>query len=159
MKKKRNLFTAMGAPSLFLIFAVLCMAVLALLSLGTSRMTLEMSRASIAQTSRYNEACNRATDLCLELEKALLEAGRTAEDDGEYFCLAEKIGEETAGASFDEALHRLTFEVKITEEQSLRVVLSVLEPGSESCLSMVSWRTVVSDTWEPQLHQPVFRGE
>lgn len=159
MKKRQNLFMVMGAPSLFLIFSVLCMAILGLLTLGTSRTDLKMSKASLEQTSLYNEAVSRATEMCLEIESALTEAGKQAADEEAYFALAEEIAKETEGGFWEKELRRIVFDRKITEEQSLRVELQVLKPGGESSLRLVSWKTVVSDTWEPELHQPVFKGE
>lgn len=162
MKRKENLFMVMGAPSLFLIFAVLCMAILGLLSLGTSRTDLEMSRTSVEKTSLYYEACGKASDICLEIEDALADAGRAASEEGQYFNMAEeiakKIAKETEGVSWEKELRRMVVEIKITEEQSLRAELQVLEPGSGELLRILSWKTVVSDVWEPQMHQPVYKG-
>lgn len=155
MKKRQNFFMVTGVPSLFLIFAVLCMVILGLLALGTSRTDLEMSRASLKLESLYNEACRKAADLCLEAERALIEAAKEAADEEDYFRCAKKISRDIPGASWDEELHQITAEVKITEEQSLKTVLQVLYPGG---VRMVSWKTVVSEVWEPQI-QPVYRGE
>ena len=56
MKQKKTLFAATGIPSLFLIFGVLCLAVLALLTLGNSRSALSSARLSMEQTEQYYKA-------------------------------------------------------------------------------------------------------
>lgn len=47
MKDHNSFFTATGIPSLFLIFSVLCLAVLSLLTLGNSRSELNTARNSM----------------------------------------------------------------------------------------------------------------
>ena len=49
MNDHNSFFTATGIPSLFLIFSVLCLAVLSLLTLGNSRSELSTARNSIQQ--------------------------------------------------------------------------------------------------------------
>ena len=46
MKEKKNLFSATGIPSLFLIFGVLMLVILSLLGYGTSRQDLQSGIAS-----------------------------------------------------------------------------------------------------------------
>ena len=46
MKQKHTFFVTVGIPSLFLIFSVLCLCVLALLTLGSSRSGLNTARYS-----------------------------------------------------------------------------------------------------------------
>ena len=51
MKEKKNLFSATGIPSLFLIFGVLMLVILSLLGYGTSRQDLRASTLSLKQTT------------------------------------------------------------------------------------------------------------
>ena len=53
MKHDRTFFAATGIPSLFLIFSVLCLAVLSLLTLGKSRDELLAANYTIQQTDLY----------------------------------------------------------------------------------------------------------
>ena len=53
MKHDRTFFAATGIPSLFLIFSVLCLAVLSLLTLGKSRDELQAANFAIQQTDLY----------------------------------------------------------------------------------------------------------
>ena len=61
MKQKHTFFVTVGIPSLFLIFSVLCLCVLALLTLGSSRSGLNTARYSMEQTEKYYNACSKAT--------------------------------------------------------------------------------------------------
>ena len=61
MNKKRTSFLSIGIPSMCVIFSVLCLVILALLTLGTSRQDLQTSRLSLDQTTAYYTACSTAT--------------------------------------------------------------------------------------------------
>ena len=60
MNKKRTSFLSIGIPSMCVIFSVLCLVILALLTLGTSRQDLQTSRLSLDQTTAYYTACSTA---------------------------------------------------------------------------------------------------
>lgn len=62
MKQKHTFFVTVGIPSLFLIFSVLCLCVLALLTLGSSRSSLNTARHSMEQTENYYTGCANATE-------------------------------------------------------------------------------------------------
>ena len=61
MNKRRTVFLSSGLPSMFVIFSILCMVILSLLALGTSRQDLQTSQLSLDQTTAYYKACSAAT--------------------------------------------------------------------------------------------------
>ena len=83
--KKKNSLVITGITSLFLIFSVLCLVILSLLSLGTSRSDLAMSKQTAEQTAEYYNACNEASEICLEMEEDLWEIYVKSEDSISYF--------------------------------------------------------------------------
>lgn len=131
--KKKPAFTASGIPSLVLIFSVLCLVILALLTLGTSRNDLQMSRLSMEQTEKYYAACSRA-------------AGRIA-------AIAE--------TSRNKETHTVNFYESIDEKQSLYVELEISPSGdtASSPVKITAWRTEYTGEWTPDTKQPVFKGE
>lgn len=76
MKDHNSFFTATGIPSLFLIFSVLCLAVLSLLTLGNSRSELSTARNSMQQTEDYYNACSQASTVINEIQTELTDAYR-----------------------------------------------------------------------------------
>ena len=80
MKEHNSFFTATGIPSLFLIFSVLCLAVLSLLALGNSRSELSAARNSMQQTENYYNACNKASSAVNALQEKLADAYQQAND-------------------------------------------------------------------------------
>ena len=71
MKQKHTFFVTVGIPSLFLIFSVLCLCVLALLTLGSSRSSLNTARHSMKQTENYYTGCASATETVSEIRDDL----------------------------------------------------------------------------------------
>ena len=83
MNDHNSFFTATGIPSLFLIFSVLCLAVLSLLTLGNSRSELSTARNSMQQTEDYYNACSQASTVISEIQTELtacLPAGHRSEE-------------------------------------------------------------------------------
>ena len=86
MKDHNSFFTATGIPSLFLIFSVLCLAVLSLLTLGNSCSELNTARNSMQQTEDYYNACSQASTVINEIQTELTDAYRQATDQEELSC-------------------------------------------------------------------------
>ena len=80
MRKKS--FISTGIPTIFMVFAVLCLVILALMSWGTSMNDLASARLSLTQSEKYYEACSLGTAL---LEQIRQEAAlQQADHAGEY---------------------------------------------------------------------------
>ena len=75
MNEEKSTLVTSGIPSLFLIFAVLVMVTLALLSYGTSRSDVRLSRNSIDQMEAYYKAAAEATERFNQLKDAPPEDG------------------------------------------------------------------------------------
>ena len=77
MKEEKGAIITSGIPSLFLIFAVLVMVTLALLSYGTSRSDVRLSRNSIEQMEAFYKATAEAAERFNQLENEPPEEGST----------------------------------------------------------------------------------
>ena len=143
MKHDRTLFAATGIPSLFLIFSVLCLAVLSLLTLGKSRDELQAANFAIQQTDLYYKTCETATGTV------------TA-----YFSLAGQIPDEIDGLAYDSSANVISFSEALSDTQKLSVKLKVLYPSSdtEPFIEILQWKTGNTASWTPDTHQPVYKG-
>lgn len=159
MKKQRSSLVTLGITSLFLIFAVLGLVILALLTLGSSRSDLNMSLASMEQTTAYYDACQTATDFCLQAEKFLRDAYEQTSNADQYFRKA--AGLENDGFFWEDTSRALTFDVPFSDSQALHVEMSVLYPQEpdENLLDIHTWQTISTATWTPDTRQPVFTKE
>lgn len=157
--KKKNSFVTTGIVSLFLIFSVLCLVILSLLSLGTSRSDYTMSEQTLTGTCEYYEACSQAARTCLEIEDFLYEIWQDSRDASDYYEKINTFSIENTTWRFGE--QQLLFEIPFSAYQSLIVSLDILYPDSsdDPLLSVNTWKTAVTGTWNPDTTQPVYQGD
>ena len=151
MKDHNSFFTATGIPSLFLIFSVLCLAVLSLLTLGNSRSELSTARNSMQQTEDYYNACSQASTVINEIQTELTAAYRQATDQKNYLAL---VGQ------FCKDHSELTFAESLSDTQQLTVCLKVLYPekSGDSLIQILQWKTDTTASWTPDTSQSVYKG-
>lgn len=161
LKQKHTSFVTVGIPSLFLIFSVLCLCVLALLTLGSSRSSLNTARHSMEQTENYYTGCANATETVSEIRDDLEQYREKASDETRYFSMIQKLADTRNDLSWDSHSHTLSFSVGISETQQLSVVLEIFYPQekSSSAYQILQWNTELTGSWQPDNHQNVFKGE
>lgn len=158
MKHHRNSLVTLGTTSLFLIFSVLCMVILALLTLGSSRSDLNMSKRSMEQTATYYDACTTASDLCSQAEEFLHCVLRQTANEKEYLENAADLS--TLGFIREDDSHIFTIEVPFSDSQSLHVELYILYPQEETepLLKIHTWQTISTGNWNPDTRQHVYQS-
>lgn len=161
MTKKRSLFSATGIPSLFLIFAVLMLVILALLGYGTSRQDLRSSTLSLEQTTAYYTACSQASDFYTDTTAALIQLKKQAKDEKEYQELLTGYFSGQEDVTWDEKASKAYYVKAFSQVQSIQVVLSIgkFTDSRESPAKILTWNTIVTASWNPDTVQPVYKGE
>lgn len=160
MKHNRTFFAATGIPSLFLIFSVLCLAVLSLLTLGKSRDELQASNFAVQQTDLYYKTCEKATGTVTAIQKQLASDYSQASDSDAYFSLARQLSDDIDGLEYDSSSDIISFSEVLSGTQQLSVKLKVLYPssGTEPFIEILQWKTDNTASWTPDTHQPVYKG-
>ena len=169
MKDHNNFFTATGIPSLFLIFSVLCLAVLSLLTLGNSRSELSTARNSMQQTEDYYNACSQASTVINEIQTELTDTYRQATDQKNYLALVGQFCKDHSELTFDEEKQTLLFAESLSDTQQLTVCLKVLYPeksgdslypssDTEPFIEILQWKTDTTASWTPDTSQSVYKG-
>ncbi len=160
MKQHHSFFTATGIPSLFLIFSVLCLAVLSLLTLGSSRSELNAARNSMQQTEDYYKACGQASTVIDEIQTELTDDYRQAADQGNYFTLVKQFCKNHSELTFDVKKQTLLFTESLSDTQQLTVCLKVLYPekSGDSLIQILQWKTDTTASWTPDTSQSVYKG-
>lgn len=160
MKQHHSFFTATGMPSLFLIFSVLCLAVLSLLTLGSSRSELNAARNSMHQTENYYNACSRASVVIDEIQAELADAYRQASDQKKYLSLFEQFCNNHSELTFDLKEQTILFTESLSETQQLTVCLKILYPAksADSLMQILQWKTDTTTSWNPDTSQSVYKG-
>ena len=140
MKDHNSFFTATGIPSLFLIFSVLCLAVLSLLTLGNSRSELStvINEIQTELTAAYRQATDQENNLAL--------VGQFCKDHSEL--------------TFDKEKQTLLFAESLSDTQQLNVCLKVLYPekSGDSLIQILQWKTDTTASWTPDTSQSVYKG-
>lgn len=158
MKQKKTLFAATGIPSLFLIFGVLCLAVLALLTLGNSRSALSSARLSMEQTEQYYKACQIASDQISQIQDCLVSYYKNSAGEDAYYTAVDRLSNEISEVTVDTAEHTVQFTCEFSDTQELSVKLQILCPSTEedTFLDILEWKTEVTDTWSPDNSQNLY---
>ena len=121
-----------GGSSLLVIFAVLCLTVLAMLSLSTARSSAELSRASADAAAAYYEADAQAEEILARLRGGETPEGVISGGDGTY-----------------------QYEVPISQTQALSVRVRAAEDG----WTVLRWKAVSTAQWTPDESIEVWDGE
>ena len=159
-ERPQQLFYCHGIPSLFLIFSVLCLAVLSLLTLGNSRSELNTARNSMQQTEDYYNACSQASTVINEIQTELTDAYRQATDQKNYLALVGQFCKDHSELTFDEEKQTLLFAESLSDTQQLTVCLKVLYPekSGDSLIQILQWKTDTTASWTPDTSQSVYKG-
>ena len=144
MKEKKNLFSATGIPSFFLIFGVLMLVILSLLGYGTSRQDLCASSLSLEQTSAYYNACSEAADFYSELVQALEGFQAQAKTETAYYQLVSDYLNSQENIEWDSEEHTAEYMKAFSDTQSLAVKVSVF--WTDRTADSTASDTAASDT-------------
>lgn len=160
MKQKHSFFVTVGIPSLFLIFSVLVLSVLALLTLGSSRNSLNTARHSLEQTEKYYKVCSSATETVSQIRSWAGQFSEGSANEEEYFSQIRQFADTESALTWDSAKHTLSFSEKISDTQQLSVILELLYPAGKNtqALNVLQWNTELTGSWTPDNSQNVFKG-
>ena len=129
MERKVNFAPTVGISSLLVSFAVLCMAVFALLAVATVRADVRLAEKTRSAAVDYYEAECQAQELLARLRSGELPSGVT-EENGVYF-----------------------YSCPISDTQNLQVQVSAQD------YSILRWQVCTSVTWEAEETIPVWDGQ
>lgn len=186
--KKRSSFLSIGIPSMCMIFAVLCMVILSLLTLGTSKQDLQTSQLTLDQTAAYYTACSAASEEYKELADLAVNAFENSKDQKSYNTQMESVAQKYTDASWDPDTQILSFSVAFTDEQAIYIEVNASYPSavpsssdsadasaasdsdtsesswpsavsSDFSPEIITWKTISTVDWNPDTRQPVYKGD
>ena len=160
--KKRGSLISVGIPSIFLIFTVLTMSVLAVLTFMVSRTDQAESALALEQTQAYYTACSRAADLITLFRKAWDEDSVSDPSDtkallGKAARIAQDLSEENTELMIriDEEAYRLELTVPYTDKLSL-IVMARLPDQNRPDLTVSRWQSVYTGEWKADTSWSVY---
>ena len=139
---KRNSAPAVGASSLLVIFAVLCLTVFAMLSLSTVQADKRLSDASAEAALAYYEADTEAERIF-----ALLRGGELP--DGVTVASYDPLEGETPGGSL------YSYACPISETQAIEVELAL----QNGIWTVLRWQAVSTTEWEADESIDIWDGD
>ncbi len=132
MNNKKAVAVVVGAPSLLVIFSVLCLLIFSIISLNTANAGKRLSILSAQSTLSYYQADARANELLAMIRSGNIPDGVT-ERDGIY-----------------------SFSCEISDVLDLSVEVSVSENGGYKILK---WQSIRSNSWKADDSIDVWDGE
>lgn len=175
MKQKKKIsfsFIHMGAPSLLMIFLVLCLFTFALLSLSSAKNNRTLSQQSADQIQAYYQASSLAEQALDQIDTILSDAykscGADSADTAVYQreirkqlknCSVDGVSDLTI--DFTKKEGTLSFQVPVNKSQQLSVILTL--PAPSDCQNgyyhITHWTTEATESWDGddsyQLFSPV----
>lgn len=134
MKPKKNTFLPanIGLSFMLVLFIILCMIILAVLSLSTALKDQHLSETHAKTVSQYYQANNLAQEKLAQIDNEILEGKVTAST--------------------------LTFTIPIDETRALQVVLDI-HPEKETRYTIVSWNQISTADWNGTQTLPVLGSQ
>ena len=160
--KKRSSFLSIGIPSMCMIFSVLCMVILSLLTLGTSKQDLQTSQLTLDQTAAYYTACSAAAEEYNELADLAVNAFKNSKDQESYNAQMESLAQKYTDASWDPDTQVLSFSVAFTDDQAIYIEVNASYPSAVFSVfspEIITWKTISTVDWNPDTRQPVYKGD
>lgn len=131
MSKKSSFPVPVGASSLLVIFAVLCLTVFALLTLSTMEADVKMADENMKVVTQYYEADYKAEEIIAKIRR----------------------GEDVKGVIKQENVY--AFSCDISETQ----VLSVVVKKEKNRIRILQWQEIAIEEWNPQEYIKVWGAE
>ena len=158
MNKNRTSFLSVGIPSMCTIFSVLCLVVLSLLTLNTSRQDLKTSKLTLEQTTAYYTACSTASEEYQKLTDYAQQIFADCKDQKAYDTRMSSVTKKYPDARWNPKTQILSFTVDFAEEQAICVEINI--PYSSDLIpEILTWKTISTAAWNPDTRQPVYKGD
>ena len=162
MNKRRTVFLSSGLPSMFVIFSILCMVILSLLALGTSRQDLQTSQMSLDQTTAYYKACSDATAQYTEITEYIRKTAESASDKERYLSQMKNLEKNFKNTVWSRQSETFSLTLDYSDTLALYVEAKAEYAGASTLpdLKIITWKNISTRTWTPDTRQPVYnKGE
>ena len=130
--QKLSFTNGIGSSSILVIFVILCLVSFATLSIASANADYKLSQKLLERTTAYYTASNQAEASLAHLDKTLLSIYESSASKEEYF--------QTVG-------YNKSFIIPITENQNLKVIVSIEYPETDGELfyRIQSWQVITAE--------------
>ena len=133
-------FLGIGAASIVLVLAMVCLAVFAALTLSSAKGDHTLSKKNLERTSAFYQASNAANEQVGAIDEKLWKLYRRSKDKKEK---------------------TIAFQESITDTQQLSVKLQIYYPEKKNdlCYEVIKWKKEAVGAWKKDDFLPVYRNK
>lgn len=159
MKERKMPFLGIGAASIVLVLAVVCLSVFATLTLSSAKGDYTLSKKNLDRTSAYYQASNAANEQVGEIDEKLWKLYLRSKNKKDYMKKAGRSFTKIKGISYNKKEKTIAFQESITQKQQLSVKLQICYPKKKDdpCYEVIKWKKEAIGTWKKDDSLPVYQ--
>lgn len=159
MRERKMPFLGIGAASIVLVLAVVCLSVFATLTLSSARGDYTLSKKNLDQTAAYYRASNAANEQVGRIDEKLWKLYRKSRNKKDYMKKTRRSFSKMKGISYNKKENTITFQESITKQQQLFVKLQICYPKKKNDVSyeVITWKKEAIGTWKKDDSLPVYQ--
>lgn len=161
MKDRKMPFLGIGAASIVLVLAMVCLAVFAALTLSSAKGDHTLSKKNLERTSAFYQASNAANEQVGAIDEKLWKLYRKSKDKKDYMKRVGRSFTKSKGISYNKKEKTIAFQESITDKQQLSVKLQIYYPEKKNDPSyeVIKWKKEAVGAWKKDDFLPVYRNK
>lgn len=159
MKERKMPFLGIGAASIVLVLAIVCLSVFAALTLSSAKGDYSLSQKNLNRTSAYYQASNAANEQVGMIDEKLWKLYRKSKGKKDYMKKVRRSFAKMKGISYNTKKKTIEFQESISEKQQLSITLKIDYPKKKDdpCYEVIKWKKEAVGTWKKDDSLPVYQ--
>lgn len=159
MKERKMPFLGIGAASIVLVLAIVCLSVFAALTLSSAKGDYSLSQKNLDRTSAYYQASNAANEQVGVIDEKLWRLYRKSKGKKDYMKKVRRSFAKMKGISYNTKKKTIEFQESISEKQQLSITLKIDYPKKKDdpCYEVIKWKKEAVGTWKKDDSLPVYQ--
>lgn len=159
MKERKMPFLGIGAASIVLVLAIVCLSVFAALTLSSAKGDYSLSQKNLDRTSAYYQASNAANEQVGVIDEKLWKLYRKSKGKKDYMKKVRRSFAKMKGISYNTKKKTIEFQESISEKQQLSITLKIDYPKKKDdpCYEVIKWKKEAVGTWKKDDSLPVYQ--
>lgn len=159
MKERKMPFLGIGAASIVLVLAIVCLSVFAALTLSSAKGDYSLSQKNLDRTSAYYQASNAANEQVGVIDEKLWKLYRKSKGKKNYMKKVRRSFAKMKGISYNTKKKTIEFQESISEKQQLSITLKIDYPKKKDdpCYEVIKWKKEAVGTWKKDDSLPVYQ--
>lgn len=149
MKERKMPFLGIGAASIILVLAIVCLSVFATLTLSSAQGDYTLSKKNLDRTTSYYKATNLVNEKISQIDEKLWNVYRRSKNKKSYMKRVKKSVSTIEGVSYHNKKKTVEFQQEITGSQRISVKLKIKYPTKKNdiCYEVIQWKNESIGAW------------